>query len=412
MAKLTDRIVRELPAPATGNRITFDDGVKGFGIRITAGNARAFVLQYRFGGRDRRLTIGAHPDWLTVAARNEAKQIKRLIDRGIDPLAERERERTAPDLSALCDRYLVEHAEVHNKPRTVAENRRVVEQIIKPRIGRLKVEAVDRKVVMELHRQLARTPRQANLTLSILSKALNLAELWGLRPDGTNPCRHVKRYPENQRERFLSVAELERVGEALRTAEAEGVGRPEVVACIRFLALVGCRLNEAVGLTWEAIDSRAGVWRLSDAKAGARVVPLGAPALVLLASLGGSGRGPVFVSAAGVPVTANMVERVWGGEKAQPKFRKGARPGIRDRAGVPDVRIHDLRHTVGTYAGGAGLNSFVVRDLLGHRTMSMAGRYVSRNADPLRAAADVVSGQIAAALDGVAAEVVPIGRRR
>jgi integrase len=103
-----------------------------------------------------------------------------------------------------------------------------------------------------------------------------------------------------------------------------------------------------------------------------------------------------------------VIERAWIGEKAQPKHRKAARPGIRDRAGIPDVRIHDLRHTMGTYAGGAGLNAFMVRDLLGHATLTMAGRYVSRNADPMRQAADVVSGQIAAALEGRVAEVVPL----
>jgi integrase len=127
----------------------------------------------------------------------------------------------------------------------------------------------------------------------------------------------------------------------------------------------------------------------------------------LLAQLPRSGD-RVFASAEGEPVTANVIERAWIGEKAQPKHRKAARPGIRDRAGIPDVRIHDLRHTMGTYAGGAGLNAFMVRDLLGHKTMSMAGRYVSRNADPLRAAADAVSGQIAAAMEGKPAEVVSI----
>jgi integrase len=106
------------------------------------------------------------------------------------------------------------------------------------------------------------------------------------------------------------------------------------------------------------------------------------------------------------PITVNMIERAWIGDKAQPRRRKKARPGIRDRAGVPDLRIHDLRHGVGTYAGAAGMNAFVIRDLLGHKTMAMTGRYVSRHVDPLRAAADAVSGQIAAALAGPAGDVV------
>jgi integrase len=259
---------------------------------------------------------------------------------------------------------------------------------------------------MTLHGSLVSTPRQANHVLAILSKMLNLAEAWELRPGGSNPCRHVRRYRENARERFLSAAELKAVGAILRDLEAAGKIRSEVAGCIRFLALTGSRLSEAVGLTWDAIDTKAGIWRLPDAKAGARTVPLGAPALALLAALPHDGD-RVF------PVTAIAVERAWSGERAQPKIRKKARPGIRDLAGVSDARLHDLRHTVGTYAGGAGLNSFIVRDLLGHRTMAMAGRYVNRNVDPLREAADAVSGRIAAALDGKVAEVVPLrGERR
>jgi integrase len=405
--KLDTQSVKAFEAPATGNRIVYDSEVKGFGCRITAAGAKSFILNYRAGGRERRYTIGSFPDWSVVAARNEASQLKREIDRGRDPMAEREHDRQAPAMTDLCARYLAEHVDIHNKPRTRVENRRMVEQIIKPRLGRLKVEAVDREDVMRLHREMGRTPRQANHVLSLLSKMMNLAEVWRMRPDGTNPCRHVQRYAETKRERFLSAAELERVGAALRAAEAEGAIRPEVAACIRFLALTGCRLSEAVSLTWDVIDSKASVWRLAEAKAGARIVPLGAPALALLASLGRSD-GQVFASADGKPVTDNVIERAWIGEKAQPKHRKVARPGIRDRAGIPDVRVHDLRHTMGTYAGGAGLNAFMVRDLLGHKTMSMAGRYVSRNADPLRAAADAVSGQIAAAMEGKPAEVVSI----
>jgi integrase len=406
--RLTDKLVRSLEPPVSGNRITYDSEVKGFGARVTARAARAFILNYRSGGRERRYTIGDCADWSTVAARNEARRLKREVDHGRDPMGERHRERTAPTVAALCDRYLAEHVDVHNKPRTRAECRRMVERIIKPSLGRLKVEALDREDVMRLHRGFKQTPRQANHAMAILSKMLNLAEAWRLRPDGTNPCRHVRRYPESQRERFLDADELARVGAALREMEAEGKVRSEVAACIRFLALVGCRLNEAVGLTWDAIDAKAGVWRLTDAKTGARIVPLGAPALALLAALPRTGD-RVFATPTGRPITDDAVVDAWGGRKAGPKLRK-ARLGVRDRAGVSDARLHDLRHGVGTFAGAAGLNAFLVRDLLGHKTLAMTGRYVSKHVDPLRAAADAVSGQIAAALDGSPSEVVPLPR--
>jgi integrase len=397
-------IVGELPVPARGNRITYDTEVKGFGVRVTAAGARAFILNYRNKhGIERRLTIGSWPDWSVVAARAEAAKQKREIDQGRDPMAQRHHERQGPTVAALCDRFLAEHV-ARKKPRTAVGYRRMVEKHVKPRLGRLKVETVEFEDVERFHREMRRTPRQANHCLAMLSKMMTLAERWKLRPLNSNPCRHVERYHENARDRYPSPEELERIGATLREMDDAGEAHATERLCIRFLAMVGCRLSEAIELELDAVDFRTGAWTLRDAKAGDRVVMLGAPALALLASLGRT-TGRAFVTSAGKALTVNMVERAWSGDKARPKRKKG-RPGIRDRAGVPDLRLHDLRHGVGTYAGAAGLNAFMVRDLLGHRTMAMTGRYVSRHVDPLRAAADAISGQIAAAMAGQSAEVV------
>jgi integrase len=421
--RLNKTNVEALPVPPKDHApvLYWDDLLTGFYVQISDRGTRTYYAYGRMpNGRQSRKKIGRHGALMAEQARARAKQLLGRIAGGDDPAAEsraarqaEKERREAPTVAELCARYLAEHVDVHNKSRTRAENRRMVEQIIKPRISRLKVEAVDHEDVVRLHRDLKGTPRQANHVVAILSKMFNLAEVWKdgsgrkLRPLNSNPCRHVQRYPETKRERFLSADELERVGTVLRDLEAAEAIRPEIAACIRFLALTGCRLGEAVGATWGTIDAKAGVWRLADAKAGARNVALGAPALALLARLVRSGD-HVFVSADGAPVTTNVIERAWIGEKAQPKHRKAARPGIRGRAGIPDARIHDLRHGYGTFAGSAGLNAFMVRDLLGHKTITMAGRYVSRNADPMRQAADVVSGQIAAALDGPKAEVVAL----
>ena len=108
--KLTDTIVKSLPSPATGNRIEYDTEVKGFGCRVTAAGARSFVLNYRtHGGRERRYTIGSFPDWTASAARAEAKELKKRIDRGEDPLAEVEAKRAAPTVADMCERFEAEH---------------------------------------------------------------------------------------------------------------------------------------------------------------------------------------------------------------------------------------------------------------------------------------------------------------
>src|SRR4051812_6993843 len=104
--KLTDAVVRALPVPAAGAKITYDADVKGFGVRITAAGSRAFVLNYRTrAGRERRYTIGAWPDWKAPAARAEAAELKKVIDRGGDPVGEIRTAREAPTVADLCDRF-------------------------------------------------------------------------------------------------------------------------------------------------------------------------------------------------------------------------------------------------------------------------------------------------------------------
>src|SRR5215472_13951180 len=107
--RLTDTIVRGLPAPERGNKVTYDDAVKGFGARVTANGARSFVLNYRARGIERRLTIGSYPDWRTTEAREEARLLRQEVDRGGDPLLERRERREAPTVADLADRYRAEH---------------------------------------------------------------------------------------------------------------------------------------------------------------------------------------------------------------------------------------------------------------------------------------------------------------
>ena len=205
--------------------------------------------------------------------------------------------------------------------------------------------------VINLHRSMRATPRQANHVLAVLSKMFHLAELWRIRPDGTNPCRHVKRYAEVQRERFLSEAELARLGAALAEAENSARELPGVVAAIRLLALTGCRLGEILGLRWADVDFAAGALHIRDAKAGGRVQTIGALALALLDGLPRTSEWVVFSTSRDKPLPTSTIEGSWG--------------RLRHRAGVEDARLHDLRHTVGTYAGQAGANAFLVRDKLG-----------------------------------------------
>ena len=123
--KITDKLVRTLVAPAVGNRITYDEEVKGFGVRITSAGAKAFILNYRAAGRERRITIGSFPDWSVADARNEARGLKRRIDVGEDPMADRHADRSAPTMNDLADRFDAEHL-AKRRPKTQSDYRSII----------------------------------------------------------------------------------------------------------------------------------------------------------------------------------------------------------------------------------------------------------------------------------------------
>jgi integrase len=221
---------------------------------------------------------------------------------------------------------------------------------------------------------------------------MNLAERWGLRPDASNPCRHVERYKERKRERFLSPAELARLGDALAEMERDGSETPSVVAAVRLLVFTGARRGEIVELRWEWVDFERACLRLPDSKTGAKAIPLSAPALQVLARL--ERRSPwVLPTAAGDgPVS---LSKPW--ERA------------RRHAGLPGVRLHDLRHTFASILASSGTSLIVIGRVLGHTVPATTARYAHLSDDPVREAAEAAGARLAAAMRGEAkADAAPL----
>jgi integrase len=150
------------------------------------------------------------------------------------------------------------------KPSTQGEYRREINQFINPAIGSFKIVDVERKDIADLHHKFRDKPYQANRTLGVLSKMFNLSEIWCMRPDGSNPRRHVPKYREVKRERYVSQHELQRLGQVLAQVERDKSVTVFVVAAFRLLILIGCRLGEIQTLRWDYVTPNA--WNCPTAK--------------------------------------------------------------------------------------------------------------------------------------------------
>ena len=246
----------------------------------------------------------------------------------------------------------------------------------------MKAADVQRRHVAELHQQLRHVRYQANRVLGVLSKLFNLAEVWGVRPDGSNPTRHVEKYREDKRERYLRSDELARLGQVLASAEQDGTESSAVIAAFHLLLLTGCRLGEIQTLKWEYIQGGSLV--LPDSKTGAKRVALGHAALAVI----------------------NSIQRIAGesyvvaGKLSNSHLTDLQRPWrrIRAKADLPDVRIHDLRHSFASSAVGLGESLPVIGKLLGHTQVQTTARYAHLANAPIQSAADRISNDIARAM--------------
>ena len=374
ISKLTKRSVDALKANGA-DTVYWDAELTGFGVRVRKSGRKNFVLQTRIAGKLRWFTIGQHGPLTADEARAKALEILAQAKKGIDPRDANAKPEAEPIMADLGKRFLEDYVPVHCKPRTRQEYRRSVALFIDPAIGAMAVSEVQRKDIAELHHGLRDKPYQANRTLGVLSKMFTLAEVWGWRTDGSNPCRHVKRYKERQRERFLSPEETERLGEALREAEVE---MPSAVAALRLLLLTGCRLSEIQFLRWDHVKHDC--IELRDAKTGGRAVPLGPEARAVLAALPREDDNP-WVIAGKLPGShLTDLQRPW---------RR-----IRERAGLEDVRIHDLRHSFASRALALGESLTMIGKLLGHTQVQTTARYAHLARDSVQNAAARITGSI------------------
>jgi integrase len=422
-AKVTKRSV-EAVKPAQGDVFLWDTELPRFGVKVTPKGKRVFVVQYwapNLHRVRRRVTLGAFGPLTVDQAREKATRVLGRVANGEDPSGEHSAEKRSAKhdtVEALSKEYL-DYGKARFSPRTVDEYDRIFKTYINPALGRQPVAHVTAREIGQLHMEYRARPIQANRVLQLTKSFLYWCERRGLRAQNTNPCRGIEPYPESAKERFLTVAELARLGVALRTAETKGLppapklrkklnpeskhrtekqkrgefspANPFAVAAIRFLLFTGWREQEALTLRWSWIDTERGLATLPRTKTGKSIRPLGAPALELLASLPRSDSPFVFP---GMKPDAPLkeIKRVWG--------------AVRHAAELNDVRLHDLRHTVASFSVGSGHSLYLTGALLGHARSETTQRYAHLADDARRATADSVAGALRAALDGSTAKVL------
>lgn len=412
MPKLTKRRIDEAKPPEK-RLVLWDSEVRGFGLRATPAGERTYVLKYRHRGAQRWFTIGKHGSpWTVETARKEALRLLGDVARGGDPAATKGADRKGLTVAELCDLYLAEGTS-HKKPLTLKADRGRMEWHIKPLLGRKRVDAVARGDVERLivdvtagktaqpvtkdrgAGSLARGGQgAAGQCATLLGTLMAFAVRRGMRPD--NPAHGVKKPPVRKMERFLSEAEIGRLAVALDEYVTDG-GNEFAAAAIKLLLLTGARRNEILSLQWRDVDFERQCLRLRDSKTREKVVFLNAPALALLQDLPRAEGNPHVVVGLAEGGHLKGLDKIWC--------------EVRTRAALPDVRIHDLRHSFASVGVAGGLSLPVLGALLGHREVATTQRYAHLSADPIRSANEAVGATIDAAMRGKTGTVVPLSKR-
>lgn len=345
-----------------------DDQIRGLRCRVNANGTKSMVLRYRSGNRYQSFKLGVLGGDFTVAqARRRAAQIRATVDAGQDPARERERERKGVTFGEAAEQFMRE-AKARCKPTTLASHRCLLRAHLLPAFGSTKIVHVQRADVAALNTKIGETtPVTANRARSLLSLIFAAAETWGMRTEGTNPCRGIRGFREKMRKRTLTGVERARLEVALR--EAEGVRKghplyigPAAITAFRLLLLTGARRNEICQLRWDEVDLDSGCLRKIDTKTGAREILLSKRAIELLRSLEAQREdGIPWVCANSEGRYLQNLTRTW--------------VGLRKRIDLDDVTIHDFRRSFATDALNATVPMPMVSAMLGHTSIASTARY-------------------------------------
>lgn len=414
---ITDAAVRDLTLPAGKSKMILNDApngprdkafVPGFGVRISSGGAKTFILRYRADGRDRLVRIGPYGAWSVIAARERAAELRRQVDSGADPAAERASAQEAPTLAEVFERFESEHG--HKlRASTLHTYQMQYRNHIKSDLGKRKIAKIEHQDIEALHRKITKAggAYMANRVVSLLSRLFNVAHRWGFVDE--NPCKGIERNQEPKRKRYLKPDEVRRLLAALPKLRHQ-----QSAEAIKLLLLTGARRMEVLASRWEQFDMEAGTWTKPAATTKQKsdhIVPLASAARELLAEIRqrrdaqqtkmvseATAKGATEDEIAAINRRFHWVFPAHGAEGHQTDL-KNAWATVQDKAGLPDVRVHDLRHSFASFLASGGASLPVIGAMLGHSQPQTTARYAHLFDDVQRAAADKV-GDLLATLGG------------
>lgn len=348
----------------------------GFGVRVQKSGRKTYICRYRTHSRTQRtLTLARYVDMPPEQARALARKVFGQVAEGKDPAHLRRQAKDAPTIEDLRERYMREHAAPFKKPSSVKSDAQLWRLHILSVFGGRQVESVTRTEIIRLQGALADRPATANHAVALLSKAFNLAELWGWRSAGTNPCRMVKKYRMREREVILTPEQIKALDQALRLKVATKQVPWAFDALVRLLLVTGCRLNEIMSSERGWVDRERRLLLLPDSKVGQRRIPLSAAALAIID---------------GLPEGKWLIPGRLAGQHMQHPWHMWRR--LAAQAGLPaGIRLHDLRHTVGSIGHRAGLSQKAIAGLLGHRQLSTTERYLHGYAGDAQRSVDAIA---------------------
>ena len=343
-----------------------DAELKGFGVRVLPTGGKRYFIHSQHEGRRLWKTVGDAGGMGLGEARRQAAELLAAIRRDEVPALPEDRlfEAVAEEVFSRYGR--------HWKPGTMKVNRKYLRSTILPRFGGMNVADITRQDVQKWFASLCATPVAADRSMPILSVIMRQAEVYGHRPEGSNPCTGIRRYRREGRERFLSAQELHRLARVLDGHEAS---HPREAAFVRLLLLTGCRKSEIATLQWS--DYREGRLFLRDGKAGPRTVWLSSPAREMLDGLAREGRWVFPSLQRRGPVSPGVFDRFWS--------------RVREEAGIADVRLHDCRHTYASIAIMGGESVTTTARLLGHNDAQTTLKYAHLCDRSVRVATDALA---------------------